>query len=119
KNYRVSLGKTESVGMYIYYFDTDVEYVKDAIDKNNRICWFISGDINNMNHKAKIIEYKIKIKSELNKVKMDEVENLSDGLLNWLIIIDGHVNREVSSVDIKLNNDIIVERNINRSCSNK
>ncbi|CAG8498001.1 20818_t:CDS:2 [Gigaspora margarita] len=105
----------ESVEMYTYYFDTHIEFVKDIVDKNDLICScrnmkkylleiennkkmikvmnvkeinvLYKGDINNMDHKAKIVEHEIKIKSKLEKVKRDKVENLSDGLLDWLTII--------------------------------
>ncbi|CAG8817115.1 12011_t:CDS:2, partial [Gigaspora margarita] len=151
----------ESVELYIYHFDTYAGQVRYAIDKEDLICWFISGlnepccskvillsltsfdaaktiaeiiekhlleaenkekivgimnddkemsetnnkdmpvaycdeilqqdtkslDIDEISHEAEIVEYEIEIMSELEKVKMDEVKNLRDGLLDWLTII--------------------------------
>ncbi|CAG8802197.1 24294_t:CDS:1, partial [Gigaspora rosea] len=49
---------------------------------------FDKTDIYETSHEAKIVEYEIEIMGELEKAKMDEVENSSDGLLDWLTIID-------------------------------
>ena len=41
------------------------------IINNKEMNIFDKGNINNMNHKAKIVEHEIEIKSKLEKVKMD------------------------------------------------
>ncbi|CAG8635333.1 7202_t:CDS:1, partial [Gigaspora rosea] len=55
---------------------------------------FDKTDIDEISHEAKIVEHEIEITSELEKAKMDKVENSSDGLLDWLTIIsDGYLEK--------------------------
>ncbi|CAG8851468.1 6844_t:CDS:1, partial [Gigaspora margarita] len=55
---------------------------------------FDKEDIDNIDHEVKIVEHEIEMKSELEKVKMGEVENSSEGLLDWLTIIgDGYLEK--------------------------
>ncbi|CAG8594040.1 1631_t:CDS:2, partial [Gigaspora margarita] len=116
--------ENESAKMYTYRFDTCAEQVillsfasfeaakvvvkimeKHLLEiKNNEkmikimndkeMNVFDKGDIDNMDHEVKIVEHEIEMKSELEKVKMGEVENSSDGLLDWLTIIgDGYLEK--------------------------
>ncbi|RIB01650.1 hypothetical protein C2G38_2039989 [Gigaspora rosea] len=70
------ISKTNNKYLPIAYCDEILQLNPKSLDIFDKV------DINNMDHKTKIVEYEIEIKSELEKVKTDEVENSSDGL--WI-----------------------------------
>ncbi|RIB03390.1 hypothetical protein C2G38_2255013 [Gigaspora rosea] len=97
----------ESVKMYTYRFDICAKQT----------------DIYETSHEAKIVEYEIEIMGELEKAKMDEVENSSDGLLDWLTIIDdGYLEKHVNGtykVDQSSHYKIGVETDYDQKFVNK
>ncbi|RIB11039.1 hypothetical protein C2G38_2204490 [Gigaspora rosea] len=72
----------ESVEIYTYCFDTCA-----GQQDTKSLGMFDKTDVDEISHEAKIVEHEIEITIELEKAKMDEVENSSDGLLDWFTII--------------------------------